>query len=81
MTLLFLVMAVALAEAVPTVARIPRCEARRLASLYPLHLLVSMISTCLQKVGEVQLQMKSRQDHGYQRKAKLLAGHGELVRG
>jgi hypothetical protein len=63
------------------VARIPNCAARRLASLYPLHHPVSTILTCLQRVDEAQLKMKGWQDHGCQRKAKLLAGHAELVRG
>jgi len=72
---------VALAEAVPIVARIPNCAARRLASLYPLHHLVLMILTCLRRVDEAQLQMKGWQDRGCQRKVKLLAGHAELVRG
>jgi len=74
-------MVVALAEAEPIVARIPNCVARRLASLYPLHHPVSTILTCLQRVDEAQLKMKGWQDHGCQRKAKLLAGHAEQARG
>ena len=73
-------MVVALAEAVPIVARILSCAARRLASLYPLHHPVSTILTCLQKYGEAQVQMKGWRDHGCQRKVTLLAGHAELVR-
>ena len=40
-----------------------------------------MILTCPQRVDEARLRTKSWQDHGCQRKVKLLADREELARG
>ena len=73
--------AVASAEVVPIVARILNCAAMRPAFLYPLHHLVSMILTYRRKDDEAQLRTKDWQGRGCQRKATLLVGHAELIRG